>query len=353
LLPPLGEIARRRAALRVHAILKRLIARRDGLQFQQEDQLLEWKVDGAHDRWGFHDFARFAEAILDLPYRTCQEYLRRARLRRFENPIAVARRDGEISAVQSELLDHLHREVHVPASDLSRWCEYAAEHTVRRLRTAIRWAKNQYDTDYRRWSLSGCAPPDEDQLRTTDQSLEDLVRDSGGGALTEALASWELAPHGTLRLVLTGETRDELLVQMASMQDELRGNAPMRVPAWYALCRVFHRAREAWRVHHQAPPAALRRILDRDGYRCAAPECTQRRNLQVHHLRYRSRGGDDRDQNRVTLCAFHHHHGEHGGLMRVRGQLDAFGRGLTWEMGLDENDRPRRVYQDERVLVAR
>jgi len=164
--------------------------------------------------------------------------------------------------------------------------------------------------------------------------------------------SWEIAPRGTLRLLLTRETRDELLIQMASMQDEILGRAPRRVPPWYALCRVFHRARETWREQYQSPPAALRRILDRDGWQCAAPECTQRKNLQVHHVRYRSRGGENDDANRVTLCAFHHHHGEHGGLMRVRGELDALGQGLVWEMGLDANGRAQRIYRNERRLCA-
>jgi hypothetical protein len=350
-LPRMGESAQREAALRVHGILQRLIARRDRLRFRLEDHLYDWRMQGLHHRHGFHSFERFAEEILDLPYRSCRERLHRAKLRRIDNPIAIARRDGRISGVQSELLDHLQRECHVPASDLPRWCEYAATHTVRRLRASIRWAKREIDLDYRRWSLSRCAPPDEDQLRTAGRSLEGLVRDPNTHGLSDALRSWQLAPLSTLRLVLTRETRDELLIQMASMQDELRRGAHVRVPAWYALCRIFHRARMTWKEHHQSPPAVLRRILDRDGWQCAAPECTQRKNLQVHHLRYRSRGGDDRDENRITLCAFHHHHGEHGGLMRVRGTLDAHGRGLIWEMGFDGNGRPLRVCQDGRILA--
>jgi hypothetical protein len=219
---------------------------------------------------------------------------------------------------------------------------------------AIRWAKRQFDLDYRRWVLAHCRPPEDAELRTMDQTLETLVRDTGADGVAESLVRWEIAPRSMARFLLTRDTRDELLVLMASEQDAIRAadeyGSRRLVPPWLALCRVFHGAREAWAVHHQAPPAAIRRILDRDGYQCAAPECTQRRSLQVHHVRYRARGGDDRDTNRVTLCAFHHHHGEHGGLMRVRGEVDELGRGLTWEMGLDASGRARRVYRDERVL---
>jgi hypothetical protein len=319
-----------------------------------EDQLLEWAMDGIHQRLGFRNFERFAREILDLAPATGNERLRRARLRRREHPLALARRDGCITAVQASVLEHLHRRCHVPASDLDRWIHYATQHTVRRLRDAAAWAWRRVNRDYRAWSLSRCAPPDEDQLQTADQSLEELVQTPGGDALNDALLEWSLAPIGVMRFRVTRETRDELLRHMASVQDELweaGANPPLRrIPAWFAMCRIFHGARASWSAHHQAPPAAQRRILDRDGYRCAAPECTQRKNLQVHHLDYRSRGGGDADSNRVTACAFHHQLGEHGGLLRVRGQVDEAGRGLTWEMGLDDSGRPQHVYRNGRVL---
>ena len=72
-------------------------------------------------------------------------------------------------------------------------------------------------------------------------------------------------------------------------------------------------------------------VYVRDGWRCAAPACTARRNLEDHHVIYRSRGGDvNALSNRVCLCRFHHQMGEHGGMARCRGQapLD-----LTWRLG--------------------
>ena len=44
-----------------------------------------------------------------------------------------------------------------------------------------------------------------------------------------------------------------------------------------------------------------RRILERDGWRCQV--CGSMQNLQVHHLKLRSRSGGDEEQNLITLCA--------------------------------------------------
>jgi len=58
----------------------------------------------------------------------------------------------------------------------------------------------------------------------------------------------------------------------------------------------------------------------RDGFRCTAPGCTGRRNLQSHHIVFRSAGGSDAPSNRTTLCAFHHLRGIHAGTVSCRGQ---------------------------------
>ena len=74
----------------------------------------------------------------------------------------------------------------------------------------------------------------------------------------------------------------------------------------------------------------------RDGYRCTAPGCTARRNLQSHHIVFRSRGGPDEPWNRTTLCAFHHLRGVHEGRLRVEGRApDA----LVFELGTGERFR--------------
>jgi len=45
-------------------------------------------------------------------------------------------------------------------------------------------------------------------------------------------------------------------------------------------------------------------VLARDGWRCQS--CGSSRNLQVHHLRARSKLGDDILENLISLCASCH-----------------------------------------------
>jgi hypothetical protein len=71
--------------------------------------------------------------------------------------------------------------------------------------------------------------------------------------------------------------------------------------------------------------------FERDGFRCTVPGCTARRNLQSHHIRFRSACGPDAAWNRTTLCAYHHHRGVHARNLAVRGRApDA----LVYELGV-------------------
>jgi hypothetical protein len=78
-------------------------------------------------------------------------------------------------------------------------------------------------------------------------------------------------------------------------------------------------------------------VVVRDGWRCAVPGCTSRRNLQDHHIEFRSHGGSDDPANRITVCAFHHHRGVHAGRLRIRGTAPD---GLVFELGVRESAPP-------------
>ena len=45
-------------------------------------------------------------------------------------------------------------------------------------------------------------------------------------------------------------------------------------------------------------------VLDRDGWRCQV--CGSRTNLEVHHRQFRSRGGNDTEENLITMCSACH-----------------------------------------------
>ena len=65
------------------------------------------------------------------------------------------------------------------------------------------------------------------------------------------------------------------------------------------------------KVGRQAYRRLMKRVLERDGWRCQ--RCGSLQNLQVHHQIKRSQQGDDALANLVTLCAYCHI-AEHGQL---------------------------------------
>jgi hypothetical protein len=90
-------------------------------------------------------------------------------------------------------------------------------------------------------------------------------------------------------------------------------------------------------------------VIERDGYRCAVPGCTSRRNLQDHHVRFRSAGGSDAPENRIALCAFHHQRGVHAGWLRIQGRAPD---GLLFELGLRPGAAPLLRYRSGDVAVS-
>jgi len=70
--------------------------------------------------------------------------------------------------------------------------------------------------------------------------------------------------------------------------------------------------REITRLARKGYDALRKGILQRDGWRCQF--CGARRNLEVHHIEYRSYLGADTEVNLITLCACCHRsmHGASG-----------------------------------------
>jgi hypothetical protein len=98
-----------------------------------------------------------------------------------------------------------------------------------------------------------------------------------------------------------------------------------------SLERLLAHAIATWL--QQAAPFEDYADFERDGWRCTVPGCTARKNLQSHHIRFRSAGGPDEPWNRTTLCAHHHQrgvHGSFGGTVRIRGTAPD---GLVFELG--------------------
>ena len=54
------------------------------------------------------------------------------------------------------------------------------------------------------------------------------------------------------------------------------------------------------RLEAEAYDHLRRQVLERDGWRCQ--HCGRATNLEVHHIHARSRLGDDKSENLITLC---------------------------------------------------
>jgi hypothetical protein len=107
-----------------------------------------------------------------------------------------------------------------------------------------------------------------------------------------------------------------------------------RAPAWVGLLVMLEDFVRTWDTDGGRRRRRSRdQIFSRAGYRCAAPGCTSRRNLHLHHVQFRSQGGSDETANRESICAFHHLRGIHEGLASCRGEAPL---GLTWRLGRED-----------------
>jgi hypothetical protein len=124
----------------------------------------------------------------------------------------------------------------------------------------------------------------------------------------------------TLRFRVSAETHQ----LYRRMQRAFARHGPAGVPFLRFACLSFV---DAWK-HALPPTVAYGHIYARDRFRCQSPVCS-RRDVTPHHLRYRSRGGDDSDENVISLCVWCHLEGIHGGRLRA----DPPASGVRWRIG--------------------
>jgi hypothetical protein len=189
-------------------------------------------------------------------------------------------------------------------------------------------------------------------LRREAGTTRERVWNLGRAALSEALSG--TGGKTMLRMTLpedlaqsflgTVEAARRLLADQVQMQqvrpedDEAPSAVAARTfsnrgqafPSWVGLLALLEEFVETWDVRHGKRRPSEDAVHNRDGWRCMASGCTSRRNLQEHHVRYRSQGGNDELWNRVCLCEFHHLRGEHGEFASCRGEAPL---GLEWSLG--------------------
>ena len=240
------------------------------------------------------------------------------------------------------------------AEEEEAWVERAQEVTVKRLRDEVRLLGRTLAAEPLESPL---APPD-------DAGWQNSVRRGPGTAIARVARLGKVAAEGRspdvfLRLRLpealagdfaaTVESRRRDLCEViegraedvAGIDEEAAGSVlaartfslqARQVPAWVGLLALIEDYVRTWDDPGLSPRRAADAVYARDGYRCTAPGCTSRRNLEEHHVKYRSRGGTDELSNRTCLCRLHHQLGEHGGLASCRGRAPL---GIVWRLGRD------------------
>jgi hypothetical protein len=226
----------------------------------------------------------------------------------------------------------------------SRWVSWAAQVTLRRLEADVTRALLLRAGHDRAWHRCKFHP--ERALDAIPSSERESERER-----ERQLCAPDVDPEATQRLVWRVPVDVALLFTavLEAARAALRSQRPERgLPTdGEAFDALLDSAMAAW---SRRDPGARRAdpVIARDGYQCAVPGCTSRRNLQDHHIRFRSAGGSDDLSNRVTLCAFHHQRCLHAGHLRIRGRAPDR---LVFELGARPDGPPLARYASGDVAM--
>ncbi len=285
----------------------------------QTGRLLRLVFDLRLYRWlGFSTAARYAKERLGLGIRTAEGLVAVERVTWRAPQLAAAYERGAISPLRALIIAPVLSATHEAA-----WVARATEVTVRRLGDEVTWALNHQDV---RPLCEPVAPPAAGALvMPTDAQMRARFADE--------------TPEVVLSLPAPASVAALFETAMAAF-------TPAGAPRWRGFEKLLEHVGAEW----QAQPRHRDPVFERDGWRCAVPACSARRALHDHHIIFRSRAGGNGRENRVTVCATHHHHGLHGG-----GSVRAWGEapdGIHWELGVRRDGPPLLALMGERYVSA-
>jgi len=238
-------------------------------------------------------------------------------------------RDGQISHLAACTLLPVISQQHG-----EQWLRRAGEVTLRRLADEVTWSLDYGD---RSGIFERPAPP----------PLGADVRIDGVADIGEAEVQMRahgeagvngLAPAGGVRISFHLPVSVAVLLESALWQHRSANE-----PRWRTFERVLALSLLEW----TAAPRHRDPVFERDGWRCSVPGCSSRRNLHDHHVRYRSHGGGNERDNRITVCAAHHLHGLHAGIIRAQGRAPSE---ILWELGCGDGRGPLLRFIGDRVV---
>ena len=259
---------------------------------------------------GFYDFEDYVTERLGIGLRKARSLVALDRVAAETPALGAAYDDGRVSWVRAVTLLPILRD---GQGNEAAWVERAQRVMVRRLADEVSWALERKVSE----GLPVVSPP------PLDARLEPVQMRVNG---EETVADQTIEFWGPASVVAMLE---RLTIAWSEPGE----------PRWRGLVRLLATVARQWtaEARENGIPWKERRILERDGYRCIVPGCSSRRNLQVHHIIFRSAGGGDEDWNRGALCAGHHHQCVH------RFNIVASGRApdaIEWVFGAIGIDAP-------------
>jgi len=333
--------------------LQKLIALEDRLQKELGRVLA---LIGHQRGWSKLDFAglgHYAEQRLGISRTTAQDRVRLYRVLHRYPLLRKAYESGTIGLEATLLAVRSFRGRAVAHEVERRWVERAAQATVKRLRDEVRVVVRDRVprgplTD-EEWYASLRRAPGDSRERVKKLGLEATDRwmttETLGLSLTGDLAAeFFAAVEGWKEALGRGEGPEGWVVTQVARTFSGQGRP---LPRWVGLLAMLEDFVETWDDPQAMPRRKADRIYVRDGWRCAAPACSSRKNLESHHLTYRSHGGELKsEENQVTLCRFHHQLGEHGSFARCSGTAPL---GIVWRLG---KEGTATEYKNEIVRVS-
>jgi len=299
-------------AFELDARLCLAVAREQGLEARLGEHLRRVAAGRIHRTLGLPSLERYARERLGISPRRARGLLRLARAERRWPQLHAAWRSGRLSWAKAQTL--LPALAAAAPEEAPRWIERACGGTLRRLEQDVELRERE-DPEVRA-DRQDCAQP---RASEAGMEREDPCR----------VLCW--GPADAIRLVRA------TLCSLRRRIERATGICPSEGDAFEAM---LDHAMLAWGGGEERVRRAWR-VFARDGWRCTVPGCSSYRNLHDHHVVFRSAGGSDAEENRTTLCAWHHLRGVHAGRVRITGRAP---RRLRFELGLREGRGPLLVY---------
>jgi 5-methylcytosine-specific restriction endonuclease McrA len=351
------------------AQLRELIAIEDEIEWTLGLLLAEMADRGAWARLLFAGAGHYSVERLGICRSTAEDRVRLARLLRGLPIVRKAYEEGRLGLHAALLICRKLGRGPIEKDVESAWVMRAEEATIKRLRddVRVRGGETTGDASVPRGfdrRIAGTIPDSAPTMPPEDAAWRDFIRRAPGMARERITRLGNDAARvgmadSFLRLRLPADLASDFLssiestcVALTHIVESVPWDEPWpdpnpagslaaarmfstrcrRVPAWVGLLAMIEDYAATWDDPDAAPKRKSDAVYIRDGWRCMAPGCTSRRNLEDHHVVYRSRAGTNDLSNRICLCRFHHQEGEHGGLASCRGVAPL---GIRWRLGKD------------------